>query len=208
MPSLQASDAAGKVKSIWVTFSEVRLHLQSVSGIWCCRRLCLSATGKNAPAFRVRFRESTRRCWSNFWTAVRFERHLNRMRKSYSRKHEALLDGLKPFLGNLTFRGKMRDCIFCSRIASDAAKKELVDAARRQGVKVYGLSSALVGAGCPGGCVSRNRFDRLWRPDGGRNPGWSGAACSGVADRKKIVIFRDKYRIIGVGRTRWKTDYK
>lgn len=28
-----------------------------------------------------------------------FERHLNRMRKSYSRKHEALLDGLKPLFG-------------------------------------------------------------------------------------------------------------
>lgn len=44
VPSLQASDAAGKV--IYMGTFPSRLHLQSVSGIWCCRRLCWSATGK------------------------------------------------------------------------------------------------------------------------------------------------------------------
>lgn len=69
--------------------------------------------------------ESRQAVLEQFLDSGAFERHLNRMRKSYSRKHEALLDGLKPFFRQFDFRGKMRDCIFCSRIASDAAKKSL-----------------------------------------------------------------------------------
>lgn len=78
-----------------------------------------------------------------------FERHLNRMRKSYSRKHEALLDGLKPFLGQFDLSGENAGLHLLLTDRVGRSEKELVDAARRQGVKVYGLSSALVGAAVP-----------------------------------------------------------
>ena len=187
VPSLQASDAAGKVIYMG-TFSKSIAPAIRV-GYMVLPEALLERYRQKCACFSCTVSRVDQAVLEQFLDSGAFERHLNRMRKSYSRKHEALLDGLKPFLGQFDLSGKMRDCIFCSRIASDAAKKELVDAARRQGVKVYGLSSALVGGSCPGGCVSRNRSDRLWRPDGGRNPGWSGAACSGVADRKKDCDF-------------------
>ena len=73
-----------------------------------------------------------------------FERHLNRMRKSYSRKHEALLDGLKPFFRQFDLSGENAGLHLLLTDRTGRSEKELVDAARRQGVKVYGLSSALV----------------------------------------------------------------
>ena len=72
------------------------------------------------------------------------------MRKSYSRKHEALLDGLKPFLGQFDLSGENAGLHLLLTDRVGRSEKELVDAARRQGVKVYGLSSALVGAAAPG----------------------------------------------------------
>lgn len=78
-----------------------------------------------------------------------FERHLNRMRKSYSRKHEALLDGLKPFFRQFDLSGENAGLHLLLTDRVGRSEKELVDAARRQGVKVYGLSSALVGAAVP-----------------------------------------------------------
>lgn len=195
VPSLQASDAAGKVVYMG-TFSKSIAPAIRV-GYMVLPEALLERYRQKCACFSCTVSRVDQAVLEQFLDSGAFERHLNRMRKSYSRKHEALLDGLKPFLGNLTFRGKMRDCTFCLRIASDAAKRACRRGTPTRCESLWSVVSAC-GGSCPGGCVSRNRFDRLWRPDGGRNPGWSGAACSGVADRKKIVIFRDKYRIIGV----------
>lgn len=69
VPSLQASDAAGKVIYMG-TFSKSIAPAIRV-GYMVLPEALLERYRQNAPAFRVRFRESTRRCWSNFWTAVR-----------------------------------------------------------------------------------------------------------------------------------------
>ncbi len=147
VPSLQASDAAGKVIYMG-TFSKSIAPAIRV-GYMVLPEALLERYRQKCACFRVRFRESTRRCWSNFWTAVRFERHLNRMRKSYSRKHEALLDGLKPFLGQFDLSGENAGLHLLLTDRVGRSEKEIVDAARRQGVKVYGLSVSACGAAVP-----------------------------------------------------------
>lgn len=123
VPSLQASDAAGKVIYMG-TFSKSIAPAIRV-GYMVLPEALLERYRQKCACFSCTVSRVDQAVLEQFLDSGAFERHLNRMRKSYSRKHEALLDGLKPFWGNLTFRGKMRDCIFCSRIASDAAKKSL-----------------------------------------------------------------------------------
>ncbi len=145
MPSLQASDAAGKV--IYITFSKSIAPAIRV-GYMVLPEVLLERYRQKCACFSCTVSRVDQAVLEQFLDSGAFERHLNRMRKSYSRKHEALLDGLKPFWGNLTFRGKCGTAsLLTDRVGR--SEKELVDAARRQGVKVYGLSSALVGTAVP-----------------------------------------------------------
>ena len=185
MPSLQASDAAGKV--IYITFSKSIAPAIRV-GYMVLPEALLERYRQKCACFSCTVSRVDQAVLEQFLDSGAFERHLNRMRKSYSRKHEALLDGLKPFLGQFDLSGKMRDCIFAHGSRRTQRKRACRRGTPTRCESLWSVFSAC-GDSCPGGCVSCNRFDRLWRPDGGRNPGWSGAACSGVADRKKIVIF-------------------
>lgn len=187
VPSLQASDAAGKVIYMG-TFSKSIAPAIRV-GYMVLPEALLERYRQKCACFSCTVSRVDQAVLEQFLDSGAFERHLNRMRKSYSRKHEALLDGLNHFLGQFDLSGENAGLHLLLTDRVGRSEKELVDAARRQGVKVYGLSSALVGAAVPEAVCRATVFDRLWRPDGGRNPGWSGAACSGVADRKKIVIF-------------------
>lgn len=187
VPSLQASDAAGKVIYMG-TFSKSIAPAIRV-GYMVLPEALLERYRQKCACFSCTVSRVDQAVLEQFLDSGAFERHLNRMRKSYSRKHEALLDGLKPFLGQFDLSGENAGLHL---LLTDRVGRSEKEACRRgtptRCESLWSVVSAC-GGSCPGGCVSRNRFDRLWRPDGGRNPGWSGAACSGVADRKKIVIF-------------------
>ena len=148
VPSLQASDAAGKVIYMG-TFSKSIAPAIRV-GYMVLPEALLERYWQKCACFSCTVSRVDQAVLEQFLDSGAFERHLNRMRKSYSRKHEALLDGLKPFLGQFDLSGENAGLHLLLTDRVGRSEKELVDAARRQGVKVYGLSSALVGATAPG----------------------------------------------------------
>ena len=148
VPSLQASDAAGKVIYMG-TFSKSIAPAIRV-GYMVLPEALLERYRQKCACFSCTVSRVDQAVLEQFLDSGAFERHLNRMRKSYSRKHEALLDGLKPFLGQFDLSGENAGLHLLLTDRVGRSEKELVDAARRQGVKVYGLSSALVGAATPG----------------------------------------------------------
>ena len=72
-----------------------------------------------------------------------FERHLNRMRKTYRVKHDEMLQLLKPFRKKFQIQGENAGT-YLALIAKDGrTEAELVKLARSVGVKVYGMSQHL-----------------------------------------------------------------
>ena len=147
VPSLQASDAAGKVIYMG-TFSKSIAPAIRV-GYMVLPEALLERYRQKCACFSCTVSRVDQAVLEQFLDSGAFERHLNRMRKSYSRKHEALLDGLKPFFRQFDLSGENAGLHLLLTDRVGRSEKELVDAARRQGVKVYGLSSALVGAAVP-----------------------------------------------------------
>lgn len=147
VPSLQASDAAGKVIYMG-TFSKSIAPAIRV-GYMVLPEALLKRYRQKCACFSCTVSRVDQAVLEQFLDSGAFERHLNRMRKSYSRKHEALLDGLKPFFRQFDLSGENAGLHLLLTDRVGRSEKELVDAARRQGVKVYGLSSALVGAAVP-----------------------------------------------------------
>lgn len=78
-----------------------------------------------------------------------FERHLNRMRKVYSKKHEALLDGLKAFGKDFAVSGENAGLHVLVTDRKGRSEAWLKEQARQNGVRVYGLSEAMTE---PDGC--------------------------------------------------------
>lgn len=139
---LQASDAAGKVIYMG-TFSKSIAPAIRV-GYMVLPEALLERYRQKCACFSCTVSRVDQAVLEQFLDSGAFERHLNRMRKSYSRKHEALLDGLKPFFRQFDLSGENAGLHLLLTDRTGRSEKELVDAARRQGVKVYGLSSALV----------------------------------------------------------------
>ena len=81
-----------------------------------------------------------------------FERHLNRVRNLYRRKREALVTAIHDTMPRAEIHGTSAGlhCTLC--VSNGMSEQELIDAARLQGVKVYGLSRYY--------SVSSNRGDR------------------------------------------------
>lgn len=72
-----------------------------------------------------------------------FERHLNRMRKTYRMKHDEMLQLLKPFRKRFFIQGENAGT-YLALIAKDGrTEAELLELARSVGVKVYGMSQHL-----------------------------------------------------------------
>lgn len=69
-----------------------------------------------------------------------FERHLNRMRNVYKKKREMLTGAIQKMMPEAEIIGANVGLHFLLRISNGMNEAELIEAARRQGVKVYGLS--------------------------------------------------------------------
>ena len=69
-----------------------------------------------------------------------FERHLNRMRKAYRVKHDEMLQLLKPFHKKFIIQGENAGTYLTLRSREKRPEAELIEMARRAGVKVYGMS--------------------------------------------------------------------
>ena len=69
-----------------------------------------------------------------------FERHLNRMRKTYRMKHDEMLQLLKPFRKKFVIQGENAGTYLTLKSKDERTEAELIELAGSVGVKVYGMS--------------------------------------------------------------------
>lgn len=74
-----------------------------------------------------------------------FERHLNKMRKTYKAKHELLLECLRPFRSAFTVSGENAGLHLLLTARGSLSEEEMVRRAGDKGVRVYGLSGSMRG---------------------------------------------------------------
>ncbi len=83
------------------------------------------------------------RILQQFMEEGHFERHLNRMRKTYRVKHDIMLQLLKPFRKKFHIQGENAGTYLVLIAKDGRTEAELVEVARSVGVKVYGMSQHL-----------------------------------------------------------------
>ena len=98
---------------------------------------------------QARFYSSTvsrvdQRLLAQFIAGGYFERHLNRMREIYKAKHDALLAALRPLEETFEIGGEFAGLHVLLSHRGEMTEEELVAAAARVGVKVYGLSGFFI----------------------------------------------------------------
>ena len=74
-----------------------------------------------------------------------YERHLNRMRAVYKGKHDVLLSGLKELEDMFWIRGEYAGIHVLLTHKGQMPEKELIERAAGEGVRVYGMSEAVIG---------------------------------------------------------------
>lgn len=98
---------------------------------------------------RTQFYSSTvsrvdQRILSQFLTGGYYERHLNRMREIYKGKHDVLLSVLKPLEKEFQIEGEFAGLHVLLTCRDNRSEEDLVEAAKKVGVKVYGLSGFFI----------------------------------------------------------------
>ena len=142
IPSLQASDKRGKV--IYVgTFSKAIAPAIRVSYMVLPPKL-LERYHKECYFYSCTVSRIDQRILNEFIRDGYFERHLNKMRKIYRGKHEQLLECLGPFETDFKVSGEHAGLHLLLTAKEGRTETDLINSAAAQGVRVYGLSSAMV----------------------------------------------------------------
>ncbi|MBQ7360062.1 MAG: PLP-dependent aminotransferase family protein [Lachnospiraceae bacterium] len=168
IPSLQASDKKGKVIYIG-TFSKAIAPAIRVSYMVLPEGL-LQAYREKCWFYSSTVSRIDQRILNEFISGGYFERYLNKARKLYKQKHEVLLEALKPFTGKFKISGehaglhllltamdsgerhvdRNKNCFAKDSLGEEVPVEEerteawLIERAAAQGVKVFGLSEALI----------------------------------------------------------------
>lgn len=142
IPSLQASDTAGNVIYIG-TFSKSIAPAIRVSFMVLPKKL-MSRYEQQYAVFSSTVSRIDQAVLNEFIQDGFFERHLNRMRKVYKEKHELLLEELKPFLKDFSLSGENAGLHVLLTDKKGRSEEALKEAAAEAGVRVYGISEALV----------------------------------------------------------------
>lgn len=142
IPSLQSSDTAGKVIYIG-TFSKSIAPAIRVSFMVLPQKL-MERFALRCNVFSSTVSRIDQAVLNDFVREGAFERHLNRMRKVYKEKHEILLEELRPFLGDFALSGENAGLHVLLTDRKGREENWLREAALHVGVRVYGLSEALV----------------------------------------------------------------
>lgn len=147
IPSLQASDEHGKVIYLG-TFSKAIAPAIRVSYMVLPERL-LKKYRENCYFYSCTVSRIDQRILNEFIRDGYFERHLNKMRKHYRNKHDVLMEYLKPFEEEFVISGEHAGLHLLMTAKKNTAEDELICAAAKRKVKVYGLSDSMV-AGASG----------------------------------------------------------
>ena len=142
IPSLQASDRAGKVIYIGTVSKSIAPAIR-VSFMVLPPAL-LKRYEEGFSFFSSTVSRIDQTILNEFIRSGAFERHLNRMRKLYKEKHEVLLEELKDFQKDFKLTGENAGLHVLLTDRKGRSEQELKAAAWQAKVKVYGMSEALV----------------------------------------------------------------
>lgn len=142
IPSLQGMDTAGKVIYIG-TFSKSIAPAIRVGYLALPERL-LGVYREKAGFYASTVSRIDQNILYQFMIQGHYERHLNRMRAVYKAKHDALLAGLRELEDSFEIRGEHAGLHVLVTHRGGMGENELVERAARAGVRVYGLSGALI----------------------------------------------------------------
>ena len=147
VPSLQASDRAGKVIYIG-TFSKSIAPAIRI-GYMVLPLPLLQVYEEKCSFYSTTVSRIDQRILNEFIGNGHFERHLNRMRKIYREKHDLLLSGLKTMGDSFAISGENAGLHILLQDKLGRSEKQLTKAPAAVGVRVYGLSEFCVGEIAP-----------------------------------------------------------
>ncbi len=142
IPSLQSSDKHGKVIYIG-TFSKAIAPAIRISYM-VLPEVLLARYHKECYFYSSTVSRIDQRILNEFISDGYFERHLNKMRKLYRAKHELMLQCLEPFEENFRLSGENAGLHLLLTSSQRITEEELIERAKGQQVKVYGLSDSLI----------------------------------------------------------------
>lgn len=142
IPSLQGADQTGKVIYIG-TFSKAIAPAIRVSYMVLPKDL-LAFYRKKCYFYSSTVSRIDQKILNEFIRDGYFERHLNKMRKVYKGKHDLMLEKLRPFGEKFTVSGENAGLHLLLGCRDNRTEQELLLAAKRKKVRVYGLSDSLV----------------------------------------------------------------
>ena len=143
IPSLQASDKAGKVIYIG-TFSKSIAPAIRVSYMVLPESL-LEIYKEQCSFFSSTVSRIDQSILNVFIRDGAFERHLNKMRKIYKNRHDTLLSACKKYLKNVEISGENAGLHLILHYQGKKTEKELLQAAAEKGIRIYGMSEAYIG---------------------------------------------------------------
>ena len=143
IPSLQGSDSGGRVIYMG-TFSKSIAPAIRISYLVLPREL-LRLCEEKLCLFSSTVSRIDQMILNTFIKEGHFERHLNRMRTIYKRKHDLLLAGLKPLSGFCRVAGEQAGVHLLLEFRDGRTEEEVIARAREAGVRVYPLSEYRTG---------------------------------------------------------------
>ncbi len=141
IPCLQSIDRHDKVIYIG-TFSKAIAPAIRISFMALPQPL-LELYNENYRFFSSTVSRIDQRILQRFMEEGHFERHLNRMRKTYRVKHDEILQLLRPLRKKFYIRGENAGTYLALTSREGKTEAELIQLAESVGVKVYGMSQHL-----------------------------------------------------------------
>ncbi len=138
IPSLQGLDQSGRVIYLG-SFSKSLFPSLRVSYLVLPEHLC-HRYDELLSFYMCPVPLQIQKTLARFLSGGHFDRHLNRMRKIYKGKREVLVTFLRESFPESTIEGAPAGGHLVIRMKSGKSEDELVQAAEKAGVKVYGLS--------------------------------------------------------------------
>lgn len=143
IPALQAQDRSGKVIYIG-TFSKSIAPAIRV-GYMVLPLALMDKYRENCGFYASTVSRIDQRILNEFIKNGHFERYLNKMRKIYREKHDFLLEQIRDLEKDFVLSGENAGLHIILKSRRRITEQELVEAACRERIKVYGLSEALTG---------------------------------------------------------------
>lgn len=144
IPCLQASDRQGKVIYMG-TFSKSIAPAIRV-GYMVLPQALLTKYRENCGFYASTVSRIDQQILNEFIRDGYFERYLNKMRKIYKEKHDFLLEQLKDFEKGFILSGENAGLHLLLTSKRNIPESVLIGAAQKEGIRVYGMSEALLDA--------------------------------------------------------------